>query len=159
MCKQLRKALYRTAHFCRTPVTGLKISCLLFGYFGSVKNFNGFNYCLSCIINTKLTAVYAKIIAPCSSPFLIGIVIIITGSALVSFCNHIFCFFWSFSMFGCNSVDSPVKIRMHKNTETIIPVCQCIICTTSYHYTRSLTCQFLNCIKLCQKNFVIHWHI
>ena len=81
---------------------------------------NGFNNGLCSSINTKLAAVQTKIIAVGRSPFLIGVIIIVTGTALVCFVDHVFGFLGVLIVFLGTTVDTPVKVCMDKYAERCV---------------------------------------
>ena len=71
---------------------------------------NGFDNCLRSSINAKLAAIQTKIIAVRRSPFLVGIIIIVAGTAFVCFVDHVLGLFSIFIVFLSNTVDTPVKV-------------------------------------------------
>ena len=75
---------------------------------------------LRSTLNAKHSAVNAKAVACSCAPFLIGVVIVIACTALIRLGDHILGFLRSFIVFSCNTIDSPVQIRMDEHTEAVL---------------------------------------
>ena len=89
--------------------------------FALVKDLDRFYDRSDAVLDTELATVDAEIIALGCSPFLVGVVVIVACPALIGLGDHVLGFFWRFVVFGCKTVDPPVKICMYKYTKAVLP--------------------------------------
>ena len=109
--------------------------------------------------DTQFWTVQAKLITGRIRPFFICIIIIITCTLFICLHDRIFGFCIRQIIQSCNSSDPCIQISMDKYADYIWIRLQSIICTASHKNTRTFVCNLLDCIKLCQKYFMVDWHI